>query len=158
MAATHTLLPSMTAIAWQHAGTAPEFWRVSFECSTNGFDWNYLGDAMPGTNQWTLSGLSLPLRALVRARGFVQTGTSTWFLESTEPVGPETTTRILRDKHLGFASGAFGFRVVGPLGRPVTIEVSADLVDWTPMQTNVIPDAGYFDFTAPLRPPRSASF
>jgi hypothetical protein len=39
---------------------------------------------------------------------------------------------------LGFSSGKFGFNLSGPAGLVVIIEASANLVNWLPIQTNVL--------------------
>ena len=42
------------------------------------------------------------------------------------------------DGQLGFTNGYFGFNVEGQAGQVVVFEVSTNLVDWVPLQTNTV--------------------
>ena len=69
--ATQTLTaPGVTSLVWSRGGSAPEITRASFELSTDaGASWNLLGYGARIAGGWELTGLSLPLHGLVRARG-----------------------------------------------------------------------------------------
>jgi hypothetical protein len=41
----------------------------------------------------------------------------------------------------------FGFKLIGPAGQSVVIETSADLQNWMPFQTNLVPANGILAFT-----------
>jgi hypothetical protein len=45
---------------------------------------------------------------------------------------------ITTNSAFGFNNGHFGFDVVGPAGQTVVIQASTDLVNWTPLETNVL--------------------
>ncbi|HWW77875.1 MAG TPA: hypothetical protein VNZ44_20895 [Pyrinomonadaceae bacterium] len=64
--------PSGGVITWQRGGTAPEVNTVSFEYSTDGFNFATLGTGTRVPGGWRLSGLALPRNQppYVRARGF----------------------------------------------------------------------------------------
>src|SRR5262249_40669671 len=40
----------------------------------------------------------------------------------------------------GFSAGQFGFTITGPPGQLVFVEASIDLVNWSPIWTNVLSD------------------
>jgi hypothetical protein len=134
-------------ILWWRGGTSPEFWRTSFESSTNGVDWEGLGDGNPVVGGWQLAGHVLPESASIRARGFVSGGASAgsvWFIEKILPPQP----RIFNDGDFGFVSDYFGFNFGGLPGQMVIVEVSTNLVDWIPVATNEV-DAVPLHFSDP---------
>jgi hypothetical protein len=45
---------------------------------------------------------------------------------------------VTDDGQLGLSGGFFGFNVTGPVGQSVVMEVSTNLVDWLPLQTNIL--------------------
>lgn len=61
-----------TAVTWARTGTSPEVWRTTFEQSTDGSTWRYLGAGTRITNGWQLTGLILPQQQnfYVRVRGY----------------------------------------------------------------------------------------
>jgi uncharacterized delta-60 repeat protein len=66
-----------TSILWTRGGTAPSLSRVTFERSTDGVTYTFLGNASRvGTSpNWILRGLTLPTgQNFIRARGFYQSG------------------------------------------------------------------------------------
>jgi len=140
-------------VTWLRAGTTPEVWRATFETSTDGSNWIAAGSATRIPGGWGLSGLSLSVNSLIRARGFTTGGYytgSSWFVESIAQVSPLTPPGILTgDGGLGFHAGAFGFNVRGLSGQVIVIEASTDFIQWTPIQTNLVTDAGLFVFTDP---------
>jgi hypothetical protein len=71
----------------------------------------------------------------LRARGFIQNGTGSWFVESSMVVGSGGRPLILPDSSLGSAAGTFGFNVTGSPGQLVVVETSEDLADWRPLNT-----------------------
>jgi uncharacterized delta-60 repeat protein len=73
-----------TSIVWLNFGVGPEVARVTFESSTDGVNFTFLGAGVPTlgrsiTAAWHLDGLSLPLsqRLFLRVRSFFQTGQET---------------------------------------------------------------------------------
>jgi len=77
-AATQTLAtPTSTEVRWSRSGTAPELTRATFELSTDaGLNWTPLGGAtrLGATAHWQRTGLLLPVRGLLRARGATASG------------------------------------------------------------------------------------
>jgi len=69
--ATQTLAFDGATITWLRGGSSPEAWRTTFETSTNGLDWSYLGAGTGVPGGWELTGLSLPPSSTIRARGYV---------------------------------------------------------------------------------------
>lgn len=49
---------------------------------------------------------------------------------------PIPPTIIGNDGSMGFVAGQFGFNLIGPLGQTAAVEVSTNLVNWLPLQTN----------------------
>jgi len=45
---------------------------------------------------------------------------------------------VTDDGQMGISDGCFGFNVQGQMGKVVLIEVSTNLVDWLPLQTNIL--------------------
>ncbi len=123
-------------ISWLRGGTSPEFWRMSFESSTNDVDWESLGNANPVAGGWQLTSLALPDSASIRARGFVSGGASAgsvWFIEKILPPRP----KILNDGAMGFVNH-FGFNLRALSHQTVVVEGSTNLLDWTPVATNAV--------------------
>lgn len=73
--------------------------------------------------------------------GVIQGG---WTLSiRTAPVPPPII--LTADAGFGFTNGVFGFNLSGPTGWPVIIQGSTNLLDWTPLQTNLLgPNPIYF--------------
>lgn len=135
-------------ILWLRGGTSPEVWRTSFETSTNGVDWSYLGDGLRTINGWQLTNVVVAANATIRARGFINGGGcngSSWFVESLFPPAP---TIAVKDGLLGFRTNHFGFNVSGAANSTMVIDVSSDLSNWTPIVTNT-PQSGSFYFNDP---------
>lgn len=66
-----------STITWLRGGTSPEVWRTTFELSTNGSDWTFLGQGSPVFDEpegrtigWELSSTSILASATIRARGY----------------------------------------------------------------------------------------
>jgi len=45
---------------------------------------------------------------------------------------------VTDDGQMGMSGGGFGFNVTGPVGEAVVLEVSTNLLDWLPLQTNIL--------------------
>jgi len=79
-----------STITWLRSGTGPDFWRVSFEGSTNSVDWIDLGAGTPIAGGWQLASVSFPTNGNIRVRGFVvaptwnlpSNGSAAWMAES----------------------------------------------------------------------------
>ena len=57
---------------------------------------------------------------------------------------------LTTDGNFGITNGAFGFNISGPSGSNVTIQASADLQSWTPLQTNQLTNGlSYFSDSQP---------
>ena len=81
---TQSLTITDTNIIWNRTGVGPEVWRTSFEETTNGTNWIYLGDGQRITNGWNLQGVQIISNSTIRARGYVTGGEyngSSWFIE-----------------------------------------------------------------------------
>jgi hypothetical protein len=46
----------------------------------------------------------------------------------------------------GSSTNPFSFNVGGWPGQMIVVEAATNLVSWTPLQTNTVPDAGVFPF------------
>ena len=63
-------------VTWLRSGVGPEVYRVTFELSTDGVNFTYLGEGVFLGDGWGLSGLKLPVgqNLYIRARGYTTTG------------------------------------------------------------------------------------
>jgi len=140
VAANQSLNYDGTNIIWLRGGASPEVWRTSFESSTNGSNWIYLGDGIRISGGWQLTNPFVSTNASIRARGFVAGGRfngSSWFVESMYPQIPPTI--MLNHANLGFRTNQFGFSFGGSAGSTVVIDTSSTLLNWTPIATNMVP-------------------
>ncbi len=144
--ATDSLAFDGTSVTWLRSGTSPEFWRTTFDASSNGLEWLSLPAGARISGGWQLTGLHLPTTVTVRARGFVAAGRyngSTWFVESlTRPVIEMT------DGGLAGRSNQFGFTVRAALGSAVFVEASTNLTDWSTLTSSTLA-TGTLDFSEP---------
>ena len=58
-------------LTWLRSGTGPEVWRTSFDTSTDGTDWTYLGDGTRIPGGWQFSGAYASPGSAFRAGGVV---------------------------------------------------------------------------------------
>lgn len=74
--AAHHLTVAQTAVTWIRSGSSPQFSRVTFEDSTDGVNYNFLGNATASGNNWTLTSLNLSVgqNLFIRARGHYRSG------------------------------------------------------------------------------------
>ena len=100
-AATQTLSsPDATQISWSRGGSSPEVSQVTFEQSTDfGVTWTPLGSGsrVGTTSNWQLTGLSLPIRGKMRARGRTTGGYQnggSGLVEATASFGPIPTITL----------------------------------------------------------------
>ena len=71
---TQSLSYDGSTITWLRGGVSPDFWRCTFEQSTDGLIWNSLGSGTRLSGGWQLTGVLLPTDATIRARGYVAGG------------------------------------------------------------------------------------
>ncbi len=74
--ASQNLSVTQNNVVWIHDGSSPQFNRVTFEDSTDGVIYNFLGSGTASGSNWTLTGLNLPTQQnlFIRARGFYRSG------------------------------------------------------------------------------------
>lgn len=70
------LMVTPTAITWTRAGSSPQLARVTFEDSSDGTNFHFLGNGTASGSEWTVTGLNLPPQQniYIRARGFYRSG------------------------------------------------------------------------------------
>ena len=70
------LVATQTAITWALGGSRPQYERVAFESSTDNANYTPLGNGTAVGNNWTLTGLNLPIgqNFYFRARGYYRGG------------------------------------------------------------------------------------
>jgi uncharacterized delta-60 repeat protein len=144
-------------ITWLRGGASPEIWRASFQYSLDGSSWVSVGEGTRIPGGWRLSGVSLPAASLLRARGFIQNGTGSWFMESQIIIGAAGRPFILADTSLGLQTGSFGFKIRGAPGQVVVIEASENLTDWSPIGTLTLSSAPQ-QFSDPAAPASCSRF
>jgi uncharacterized delta-60 repeat protein len=78
-AALQNLSVTQNAVTWTVAGASPQFFRVTFESSSDGVSYLPLGAGTASGYNWTLAGLSLPAgqNFYIRARGYYRSGVQT---------------------------------------------------------------------------------
>ncbi len=149
-AATQSLVNMRTNVTWLRGGASPEIWRAAFDYSTDSTNWVSLGAGVRIEGGWQLAGIALPTNATVRARGFLTGGNyngSSWFVESLPQVTSESRPRILvNDGFFGINSNRFGFTLSAAAGRAVVVEASTNLVQWSPIHTNLMGNPGVYLF------------
>ena len=132
-----------SSLTWLRAGTGPEFLSTSFETSTNGVNWLTLGNGSRVSGGWKSTNfLFATTNTLVRVRGFITAGYqagSSWFVQSLYSIDPKTPPKIMANgSAFGIVTNDFRFEVAGLVGQVVILEGSTSLVNWIPVQTNVI--------------------
>ncbi len=75
-AALQNLAVTQTSVTWTRSGSSPLFSRVTFEDSTDGVNYNFLGSGTPSGGNWTLTCLNLSTgqNIYIRARGYYRGG------------------------------------------------------------------------------------
>jgi len=130
-------------ITWLRSGTAPELLRATFEFSQNGRDWSALGNGVAIPGGWESTGVSIPPGAVIRARGYINQRSRSWFVEAFS-----AATIALAGDSFGIHSNQFTFSVQANLGQTVVIDSCTDLNNWVPVVTNTI-GLSPFNFSAP---------
>ncbi len=74
--ATQSILVTTNSVTWKRGGASPQLRNVTFEDSTDGVNYNFLGNGSLVANDWTLSGLNLSVQQnlYIRARGVYNGG------------------------------------------------------------------------------------
>jgi uncharacterized delta-60 repeat protein len=146
--ATQNLAFSNGRITWSRDGSSPDIWRAWFDTSTDGTNWNLLGEGLRVAGAWQLGGVSFNTFTRIRARGSVAGGYfngSSWYVEAT--IAPPFI--LSADGNLEVHSNHFGFNTRGAPGQVVLIEASTNLLTWVPVQTNIVTTGGVFFFSDP---------
>ncbi|HKP02318.1 MAG TPA: hypothetical protein VJU77_03065 [Chthoniobacterales bacterium] len=75
-AALQEISVTRTTISWTQTGSSPQFTRVTFESSTDGTNYTFLGNGTEAGNNWILTGLNLSggQTLSIRARGYYRSG------------------------------------------------------------------------------------
>ena len=80
-----SLVLTNSTLTWRRGGSGPEFWRTTFEVSTDGgAAWEPLGPGLRVAGGWQISPVNLLPETRLRARGFVAGGygsASSWYVE-----------------------------------------------------------------------------
>jgi Domain of unknown function (DUF5122) beta-propeller len=143
--AVQTLSFDGSTVTWLRSGTCPEVWRTSFEIGTSATNWTSLGSGIRIPGGWQLKGVFANTNSTIRARGFVSN--RPWFIEQIYAVDPKTPPKILTDDgSFGVVSNRFRFNIVSFPGQAVVTEATTNLVQWIPIQTNLVGDPGIFMF------------
>ena len=147
--ATQNLSYDGTNITWLRGGSSPEVWRTSFEYSGDGTNWIVLADGTRISGGWQLTNVSIATNSFIRATGFATGGFhngSCYLVQSVIPKSPPTIAT--GDGQFGFRSNYFGFNLSGTAGSTAVVQSSSNLVDWSPLSTNIFPNAFVRDTNA----------
>jgi len=123
---------------WNRSGSVQELNAAGLEGSVDGVTWVQLGDAERTETDWRWDGTTTAPNALLRARGRIGNGKSSWLLESVVPTGPVSEISLSAIAGAPESSGDFAFGVHGSFGHVAVIEVSTNLLHWAPLGTNRI--------------------
>jgi uncharacterized delta-60 repeat protein len=81
--ATESLSDDGSSITWLRSGSSGEFWRTTFDSSTDGTNWTSQGAGANISGGWQLGGVWLTDGSLLRGRGVVTgSGMSSWTVET----------------------------------------------------------------------------
>ena len=123
--ATQNLTVTQNNVTWTRGGSSPQFNRVTFEDSTDGVAYNFLGGGTVSGSSWTLNGLNLSTQQnlYIRARGFFPSGLGGGSESITESVrnafiGPSPTQVVSRKVHGG--AGTFDLPLSTIVTNPTT--------------------------------------
>jgi uncharacterized delta-60 repeat protein len=153
--ATDSLTADSYQITWLRGGTSPEVWQTTFEMTTNGLDWIFLGNGTRIQNGWQKTSVQLPRNATIRARGYVHSsgflGATAWCVEKQFTLDPRSAPRILwDDPNFGRRTNLFGFDVSALIGQTLIVESSTDLMKWTPIYTNAVTSSPFYYYDPKL--------
>jgi uncharacterized delta-60 repeat protein len=83
--AADNLTVAQTAVTWIRGGSSPQFSRVTFEDSTDGVSYNFLGNGTAAGNNWTLTSLNLSIgqSLFIRGRGHYGSGNRSESIQET---------------------------------------------------------------------------
>jgi hypothetical protein len=126
---------------------------VSNIAQWNGTSWSSLGSGINGeVNALLISGNTLYVGG-----GFTTAGTNI-SADVAAAILPLSVSILTTDGNFGFANGLFGFDISGPAGSNVVIQSSADLQNWTSLQTNTLNSNGLLYFSDSQSPSNRKRF
>ena len=98
-----------STITWSRTGSSPQFSRVTFEMSSDNASYTSLGNGTFTGDNWTSSGVKLPIdqNVFIRARGYYRTG---------EHNGSESIVQAGREVFLFGPTGVVSRKVHGSAG------------------------------------------
>ena len=98
-----------STITWSRTGSSPQFSRVTFEMSTDNANYTSLGNGTFTGDNWTSSGVKLPIdqNVFIRARGYYRNG---------EHNGSESIVQAGREVFLFGPTGVVSRKVHGSAG------------------------------------------
>jgi uncharacterized delta-60 repeat protein len=139
---------------WYRSGSTPELYAATFAISTNNLTWQELGEGSRITGAWVRAVSQMPATFFVRTRGFVASGTSTWFYDQVFPV-TQSIRLLAGGDGDGLVSNRFGFHISAAAGDVVIIQSSTNLLDWESIATNTIgTEPPYLSFPVSSEPGR----
>lgn len=140
--------PGGTGVRWNRSGSQPEVAQVTFESSSDGTNYAFLGSPVWTNGQWQLAGLSLPFGRdfYLRARGRTISGSyaaSSGLLESLQ----HFVLRPVISQIAPHPSGGFSLSCFSSPNRPCILLATQTLgprAEWTPIATNLPSGDGGF--------------
>jgi uncharacterized delta-60 repeat protein len=151
-----------TVLSWWRSGAAPELEDATFEMSTNGMAYTWLGRGVRVSGGWQLPGLSLPADTTfyVRASGRTVSGSynaSRGLVQAVQQFHYHAPPAIV-SLPAAHAPGTFTLAGQGTPGLTYTVETSTNLAGWT-TRTQLVADAnGRFSFLDTVVSNRPAGF
>ncbi len=113
--ATQSLSFDGSTLTWMRGGTSPEFWRTTFEYSSDGSLLQNLGAGSRIPGGWNVAGLALPTNRTFRARGYTVGGSyngSSWFVQTSIGSSVIDTQPVSRTNNAG-TTAAFSVYAAG---------------------------------------------
>lgn len=117
---------------WIRRGALPELTGVSVDLSADGRTWVDSGPAIRVSDGWQFSASPLPLPGLIRMRGRTS-GTAGGFAEALFPIGFSFPQLRVRPASAPSGATSFGVDLFGYPGQTVDIDISTDLIRWSPL-------------------------
>jgi uncharacterized delta-60 repeat protein len=137
--ATSTISYDASSFTWLRGGSSPELLSCTFEQSVDGVIWNKPVDGTRINGGWKMKSGLLLVGPIIRMRGETVSGE---YVENIwESVAPVAFLALERNVPGSFTFERFGPELRGNLGTDMSVEVSTNLINWTPLPFSILDGA-----------------